>query len=224
MILRLQMFTQKQSRQPLLNIKKGKWLYQCHQNDVHWLYKPLWMRTHLQVSSRLHHCGLFSFFESLVPCIEIIRPMCINVNCVLDRYLFRVRGWRLSTRGFPGNSHLKPREYKYGALDQPSNPWINHINHFFLLHTKRGQQCCTQISRCYGPNTHRWVLFVSHFKLYKLLIVITIRTLFDYEAPQKGLSIKVLWPGSGVDHFLERSMEFLLYRKIKWLGMLALEK
>lgn len=48
--LSFQMSTRKQFRQPLRNIKKGKWQSPCPQNDVHWWCKHQWMPTHLQVS------------------------------------------------------------------------------------------------------------------------------------------------------------------------------
>lgn len=44
------MSTQKQFRQPLLNIKKEKWQSPCPQNGVRWWCKHQWMPIHLQVN------------------------------------------------------------------------------------------------------------------------------------------------------------------------------
>lgn len=46
-----QMFIQKLSRQLLLNTKKGRWQCPCLPNEDPWLYRPLWMPIHPQVSN-----------------------------------------------------------------------------------------------------------------------------------------------------------------------------
>lgn len=76
---------------------------------------------------------------------------------LITRYFFWFRRRRLCTGRLPGNSHLKPGEYKHETLDQSSDPRLYHVNHFLLLDTKWRQWCCTQTSWCYGSNTYRSV-------------------------------------------------------------------
>lgn len=64
--LSFQMSTRKQCRQPLLNIKKGKWQSPCPQNDVHWWCKHQWMPTHLQVSISLFLWEFWKWFFVLL--------------------------------------------------------------------------------------------------------------------------------------------------------------
>lgn len=99
-------------------------------------------------------------------CEESVKAVKPNGLFFITRYFFWFRRWRLRTGRLPGNSHLKSGEYKHGTLDQSSNPWLYHVNHFLLLDAKRRQWCCTQTSWCYGSNTYRSVY--RHFKYVQL--------------------------------------------------------
>lgn len=96
-----------------------------------------------------HECALFL--------VQTNKSMVSNRLFLIIRYFFWIRRWRLCAGRLPGNSYLESGEYKHGTLDQSSNPWLYHVNHFLFLDTKWRQWCCTQTSWCYGSNTYRLV-------------------------------------------------------------------